>query len=465
MSKGQKHMNQGGKHLKTVQNSPRASRTTTVLQVIFASLAAITCLCISVVTMTNDEAESDREQRTLTTFSQAFAAAPEDATLEDRINTLTDAFSDQMAFRTVLSTIYYTINPVAIYSASTETVIGTEGEDVPESEVTYDDPDPGLQLFTKEAAFRTDGELEEEAVKIAALLNAVGDEVTQAGAQFIYLSVPRKDAVMTWYLPASYTSTAKAYTKELAYVEANLNDNIAVLDAYAVFKENIEKCPRPYLSVDHHMSVRGGWIVYCALMDIINGVNADTDESPSATTEDAQAETTEIVHKLDLDTDFEQKTQVIWGWFSDQLANSVEPDPEVINLVYKGELAYTRTINGETSDTPVFGTENRYRNFMGGNDAESIVTVEANKGKPTILFVGTSHILLQAALCVPSFYRVINIDYREMASHTDTYRDIIDYVNEYDVDYVVFCGTGDQECFNIPNYLDECGPKYANFFD
>ena len=60
--------------------------------------------------------------------------------------------------------------------------------------------------------------------------------------------------------------------------------------------------------------------------------------------------------------------------------------------------------------------------------------IETNKKGENIMFVGSSYTNILEALSVPSYNRMLSIDYR----HNKTGKSINYYVDKYNIDYVVF---------------------------
>lgn len=60
----------------------------------------------------------------------------------------------------------------------------------------------------------------------AGYVNSVSAEINDAGAEFIFLSIPRKDAVETENLPDSYISSQNLYVKSIEVLRSSLADNV-----------------------------------------------------------------------------------------------------------------------------------------------------------------------------------------------------------------------------------------------
>jgi hypothetical protein len=67
--------------------------------------------------------------------------------------------------------------------------------------------------------------------------------------------------------------------------------------------------------------------------------------------------------------------------------------------------------------------------------------------------VGTSFTNVLESLSVQKFNKMISIDYR----HNDTGKSIVDYVKEYDIDYVVFICSQSNNSLNINSIKEQLG--------
>ena len=72
--------------------------------------------------------------------------------------------------------------------------------------------------------------------------------------------------------------------------------------------------------------------------------------------------------------------------------------------------------------------------------------IETNKEGKNIMFVGSSFTNILEALSIPSYNRMVSIDYR----HNKTGHDINYYVDKYDIDYVIFIPAQSNNAFSIP---------------
>ena len=362
---------------------------------LFCGLLFAVMIVFFVGTVTGRKTYSDLEKRELKTF-----AAPRlsDLTNDAYFSGLTTAFSDQLAFRDRLIQGYYLFWFQHYYGDVAE---GGNG-----------------QLY---AAYQTVGKnYYRELAEATALVNETADEVNRAGAEFLFLSIPRKDAVMTADLPDTYISSVEIYQKSVQTVKANLSDNVRLIDAYDLFAAAPEITP--YFSTDHHITPRGGYLLYSEILRLTQGA-----EAPA------------------FDTLYGAEKVIVNGSFNRQIGQKVKSLPEELTVTPKFETTYTRTDNGKISHLPLFGVGNDYEAaFMGGDKAFTVVETDRQE-QPSILFVGASFTNVLEAFAVRDYNRMVSVDYR----HNTTGASIADYVREYDVDYVVFVPSQSTNAFSV----------------
>lgn len=265
-------------------------------------------------------------------------------------------------------------------------------------------------------------------------LNKVTKEVTDVGAKFIYLSIPRKDVVMDKYLPSTYYTGTENYLELLNVVKTNIQ-NAFVIDAYEVFKEN--DIYDVYYSTDHHMNIRGAYEIFEKLVEYINqdGYN---------------------IQVGDLEDEYIVESKVIDGSYNRKIGQSVTNKKEELNLTYKkDDVKYTRYENGKVSNDLVLGTGNTYAlAYMNGDNAETVIETNIQDA-PNILFVGSSYTNILEALSTYKFHKMVSIDYRD----NNTGKSIVDYVKEHDIDYVVFIPAQQTNSFGVSAIKEHLGLK------
>lgn len=381
-----------------------------VIQIVFCSLIILVISFMGIFTFMNNNEKSMVEGRKLVKFPKVNLNT---ITKNKFYTKLTDAFSDQLVARDKLIKAFYSIN---IHSYISGIAKGKANQLFMEPLVVSDEKQrtKDLEVVVKEN------------------MNKVANGVTKVGAKFIFISIPRKDVLMQKYLPYSYINTTQNYLQDLETVKNSVTSDIQVLDAYSLIKDKEDE---PYYSTDHHMNIRGAYILFEELVKVVN------DDGHN-------------VQLGNLEDEFEVESKVLNGSFNRKIGQSVKNEPEELTLVYKNnKLKYTRQDNGKVTTTPIFGKENTYASaYMGADYAETIIDTN-NDNAPNILFVGTSFTNILEALSVCKFNKVVGIDYR----HNKTGKTIIDYVKEHDIDYTIFICSLEKDGLSpelIKEYLD-----------
>ena len=229
----------------------------------------------------------------------------------------------------------------------------------------------------------------------------------ELNAKLIFLSIPRKDAYMAKELPKTYTSSINIYNKQVEITKQTLDSDITFINAYDVFKKSgIYNC---YYSNDHHITPKCAYELYKEINKITN------------------------TKSYNLEEEFKINKTVVNGAYNRQLGQTVKSKPEDLYLTPKKTINYIRYENDKLSNKKVYGKGNSYEDaYMEGDMAYT--RIETNKKGENIMFVGSSYTNILEALSVPSYNRMLSIDYR----HNKTGKSINYYVDKYNIDYVVF---------------------------
>ena len=209
------------------------------IKIVFSIIIILIIYVMFFVTISNNNEISTLEKRNLSTYPKF--------TLNALINgkyldSLTNAFKDQLAFRNSLVKGYYLFQ---FQRYNGDVVIGKNNE-------LYS----AYQRITNESKYLNN--LKEN----TKLINKVAKEVTNSKAKFIILSIPRKDAIEKENLPNSYISSDEIYNKSVAVVKENLTEDVTFIDAYQIFNDNKDKNIRFYYMNDHHITPRGAELLY-----------------------------------------------------------------------------------------------------------------------------------------------------------------------------------------------------------
>lgn len=358
-------------------------------------------------TIDNNQGISNLEKRTLQTFPKISISTIIDGSyMED----VTLAFSDQLEFRDYLVKGYYLFQ---FQRYNGDVVIGDNNE-----------------LY---AAYQRVGNIEkvkEEVKNLTFLINNISSEID---AQFIFLSIPRKDAVEKTNLPESYISSEYVYKESINKIKENLSSDIYLIDGYEVFN-NDNHNNRYYYMQDHHITPRGAELLYKKIINIIDD---------------------EKVLTYDL-SNYVIGNTIINGSFNNQLGQSVKPTSEELYLIPKYNLRYVRYEDEKISNLKVFDVANTYEDaYMKGDHAYTIIDTNRDD-LPSILYVGSSFTNILEAMSIPSFDKVISIDYR----HNTSGNSIKYYVDKYDIDYVVFIPSQSNNAFSSSMIKTHLGLNY-----
>lgn len=343
-----------------------------------------------ITTVFNNEKVSDAERRELKTFPKFSINKLFSKSYYDD---LTSAFSDQLNLRSYLVKGYFLFQFQRYYG---DAVKGDNN-----------------QLYSPEE--KVSKSYYNNLKNTLELVNSESDKID---AKFIFLSISRKDAYMRDDLPSTYNSSYDIYKKQVEVARSVLNDDIIFIDAYDVFnKSNIYNC---YYSNDHHVTPRCAYLLY----DEINNYTK--------------------VKSYELEDVFVVNKTIVNGAYNRQLGQTVKSSPEDLYLTLKKDINYKRYENDKLSKKAVYGTGNTYEDaYMEGDMAYT--RIETNKKGKNIMFVGSSYTNILEALSVPSYNRVLSIDYR----HNKSGNSISYYVDKYNIDYVVFIPSQSSNAYSI----------------
>lgn len=348
-------------------------------------------------TINNNENVSTLEKRTLQTFPNfSFQSVLDGTYMED----LTTAFSDQLEFRNYLVKGYYLFQ---FQRYNGDVVIGYNNE-----------------LY---ASYQRVGDIDKTKEQVKKSFELINDVASDIDAKFIFLSIPRKDAVEKDNLPNSYISSSYIYDESINVIKENLNSNITLIDAYEIFNTDKKvNNNRYYYLQDHHITPKGAELLYKEIIDVI----AD-----------------DRVKFYDL-SNYNIGKVIINGSFNNQIGQSVKSVPEDLYIIPKFDINYVRYEDEKKSNLKVYDEANTYEKaYMKGDHGYTVI--DTNRSNlPNILYVGSSFTNILEALSIPSFNKMVSIDYR----HNKSGNGINYYVEKYDIDYVVFVPSQSNNAFS-----------------
>ena len=385
------------------------------IQIAFCAIIIVVISVMGILTLMNNNELSVKEGRKLNTFPEITL---ENLTTDEFYTNYTNAFADQLAFREDLIKGYYLVN-LQRYTGDV-----VKGED--------------NQLFLSPLIIPDKkGYIKKLKNTVSKDMNNIAKEVSNAGAKFIFISIPRKDVIMEKYLPSSYIKGTEDYIEYVDIIKNNISKDIEFVDAYELFKNKQDEYYDVYYQTDHHLNIRGGYYIF---ENIISRVNKDGYNIK--------------INRLEDEYDIYER--VINGSYNRKIGQSVAGKNEELVLVPKTTtLKYTRLDDKEESKTPIFGDGNTYAEaYMGGDYAETVVETNNDKA-PNILYVGSSYTNVLESLSVYKFNKMVSIDYRD----NKTGKSIADYVKEYNIDYVVFICAQSTSSLSVSSMREHLGLK------
>lgn len=355
------------------------------------------------MTVNNKSDISYLEKRELQTFPEFTAEKLGD---EEFYTQLTTAFSDQLEYRDLLVKGYYLFQ---FQRYNGDVVIGKNDE----LYSAYQRVDEETYLADLENA--------------AGYVNSVSAEINDAGAEFIFLSIPRKDAVETENLPDSYISSQELYVKSIEVLRSSLADNVKLIDAYQVFAE--DKDTRYYYTTDHHITPRAAFKLYHEILGY-----------------------TEVAD-YEVEKYYDIEKTIVKGSFNDQIGQSVKSKPEELSMKPHERTEHVRYEDGKESSLKVFRSSNTYEDcYMEGDHAYTVIDT-GRRELPNIMYVGSSFTNILEAVSVRDFNIMASIDYRD----NDTGTSIAEYVRQHDIDYVIYIPSQSNDALGYWKMLEHLG--------
>lgn len=355
------------------------------------------------MTINNESDISYLEKRELQTFPEFTAEKLGD---EEFYTQLTTAFSDQLEYRDLLVKGYYLFQ---FQRYNGDVVIGKNDE----LYSAYQRVDEETYLADLENA--------------AGYVNSVSAEINDAGAEFIFLSIPRKDAVETENLPDSYISSQNLYVKSIEVLRSSLADNVKLIDAYQVFAE--DKDTRYYYTTDHHITPRAAFKLYHEILGY-----------------------TEVAD-YEVEKYYDIEKTIVKGSFNDQIGQSVKSKPEELSMKPHERTEHVRYEDGKESSLKVFRSSNTYEDcYMEGDHAYTVIDT-GRRELPNIMYVGSSFTNILEAVSVRDFNIMASIDYRD----NDTGTSIAEYVRQHDIDYVIYIPSQSNDALGYWKMLEHLG--------
>ncbi len=376
------------------------------IKISFISIFLIIIFVFGIFTITSNKSISTVEKRVLTTYPKVSVKGLLGGKYYD---TLTTAFNDQLFLRNDLVKGYFLFQFQRYLG---DVVVGEDN-----------------QMFSAVQSKKDRDSYRKSLESVSKSINSIASSVRNEGSSFIFLSIPRKDAVMREYLPSTYSSSYDIYSFGVNTLRDNLSNDVIFIDALDVFNNNSGQF---YFKNDHHINVRGGELLY---KEIMNNISSSC---PS----------------YDVDDLYKVEKNYINGSFNKQIGQSIKPSYEELNLVPKSDFSYIRREDGKISNLSVYGKGNSYEDaFMEGDHAETVI--DSKNECLNIMYVGSSFTNILEALTVPSSNRMVSIDYR----HNKTGLSIVDYVKKFDIDAVIYIPSQSNDALSVGQMYLHLGLK------
>ena len=248
--------------------------------------------------------------------------------------------------------------------------------------------------------------------------------IAENGGAFYFVGFPEQRVYFEDRFPAYLNSHAdEAAAADRVFQAALTDQGVRFLDMGAVY-DGLGHPAEFYSTVDHHYHYRGA---YAAYRSILEALREDGFDLPVLTEEDLTLQELPNPYLGSRN----RKLYDLWPNL-ERAAIGVQTDP----------VPYTRTDNGQPSDTPLFvlpSAENlpvSYNLYMGGDFGETVL--ETNRPElPDLLIFGDSFTNALETLLYASFDETRSLDLRY---YTDM--SLKDYISAYQPD-VVLCVQND----------------------
>lgn len=378
------------------------------IQIVFCTVIIGFLGVIGFCTLDNRIPSSQDEMRSYTMFPELDYSRLTDV---DYLNQIGDAFTDQMEWRWKFVKGYFVLNKNILKQTSLgDIVVGKE-----------------QVLFNKPIQVSSWKKYKENIKRGAKLLNDVAAEASKYGTKMIVVDAPRRDVSLQNYVPSWYPDITEEYEECLEVQREALDDSIEIIDVKELFdKNNPEGDNRYWYYNDHHINCRGGELV---MSEIIRIVQKDYPQVEQKTLDDYQ-----IIKRQ------------VYGALNRKIGLSATAPDEELNLIPDGwTINYERWDDAERTDAPIFGEETRTysESYMGDNYGETIVKTD-KENLPSIYYCGSSFTNVLEAMSVPSFKNMYSTDLR----FNDTNKTMMDYIEEFKPEYVVFISGQSTATFN-----------------
>lgn len=358
---------------------------------------------VGIQTLFNHETYSRLEKRSYDSFEKTLDYSP---LSKDFYDYLTNAFSDQLEYREAFINQYYTFTKKVLHNKYIgDVVIGKD-------DVLFSEP------------YVPADNMEQEIADIASLVNQQADLIAKSGSKLIYINYPRKDAVMTKYLPSFYNDYKETFRAYDQLLKKQLNKNVI----YINLMDLLDDSKKYYYSVDHHLNIRGQEILFKYLNQIMVGNEND-------------------IHSLD---DYKIEKIKMKGSFNRKIGYKGKSKLEELYLFPNGwDLDYDRYENGKKSSTKIMKKTKEYTCFMSGDFGETKIINHNQKDDFKLLFCGSSYLNSLEYLYIPSVSSFISLDYR----HNTTGKTLVDYVREYHPQYVLYTSSSSVSSYSYRQHM------------
>ncbi len=247
-------------------------------------------------------------------------------------------------------------------------------------------------------------------------LKRLSDSATKAGSKLVFVGIPEQSSIFRDKYPERFNNNSDYINQSRdAYFEILRENNIEILDMGEIFAELPYE--EYYSLTDHHFNLKGAFVTYNAMIDLV----------------------TEDVPRLsESDITFKEFENVFYGSRNRKIYNAIDSSEKLMYYEIEKVVEYTRENNGEMGQTRVFTmpqdatTPVTYDVYMGGDMGETVIRTNREE-LPNVLIFGDSFTNPIETFLYHSFNEMRSLDFRHYDEMT-----ITEYIETYKPDYIFY---------------------------
>ena len=265
---------------------------------------------------------------------------------------------------------------------------------------------------------------EPQAEKMTARFAHLSAHIVENGGEFLFVGLPEQGTFYNDCYPEDlYDRKEEMQVADDTFFRYLSDKDVSSLDMRTVFDPlpHDPAAEKPlYSRIDHHYTFYGAYVSYRAILDRLNKNGWDLP----------------VLEEDDLE--FRVLPNPYIGSRSRKLYQQWEGGEQPVIGIQKDPVPYTRTDNGQPSQTPLFITyedqdqPTTYNLYMGGDFGETIL--ETNRPElPNALIFGDSFTNAMEPLLYTAFNETRTLDLR----HYQGDKSLADYISDYQPDIVL----------------------------